>query len=173
MSGKPLCPKGAMIMKQQSNPSNKDVVDVLVKLQEQVNNLDKKVDLLMGRMMATPALMANTPSLVQEPQRRERPQFKITCAACGKEAILNFKPNADRPVYCKDCYVLRKRSAVVAVKDGPIRAEDGPIRAEEGYTEMAPSISPVKETVKAPAPKRRIPARRPASRPRPAAKRKK
>lgn len=155
------------MIKQQSN---NEVFDILIKLQEQVSALDKKVDLLMGRMMATPALMTNThtPNLLAEPPRKDKPQYQIICADCGKEATLHFKPNADRPVYCKDCYLLRKRSAVVSV------VKDGPIRAEDSYMETAP-LSPIKETAKAPSARERkkVPAKRPAARPKPAPRRKK
>jgi CxxC-x17-CxxC domain-containing protein len=27
-----------------------------------------------------------------------------TCAACGKQTDLPFKPRGDRPVYCRDCF---------------------------------------------------------------------
>lgn len=29
---------------------------------------------------------------------------KATCADCGKECEVPFKPDQDRPVYCRDCY---------------------------------------------------------------------
>lgn len=31
-------------------------------------------------------------------------RFTATCADCGKEASLPFKPRGDRPVYCSDCF---------------------------------------------------------------------
>lgn len=36
--------------------------------------------------------------------RREREMFPATCAACGAETQVPFKPTGDRPVYCRDCY---------------------------------------------------------------------
>jgi len=39
--------------------------------------------------------------------REERTMYKITCSDCGKEAEVPFKPDGERPVYCRDCY--RKR----------------------------------------------------------------
>jgi len=37
---------------------------------------------------------------------REGPRevFMATCAACGKQTDLPFKPRGDRPVYCRDCF---------------------------------------------------------------------
>jgi CxxC-x17-CxxC domain-containing protein len=34
----------------------------------------------------------------------ERKMYPIVCADCGKEAEVPFKPDGDRPVYCRDCY---------------------------------------------------------------------
>jgi CxxC-x17-CxxC domain-containing protein len=35
--------------------------------------------------------------------------YKITCADCGIEAEVPFKPDGKRPVYCRECYLKRKR----------------------------------------------------------------
>lgn len=40
--------------------------------------------------------------------RRERTMYEATCADCGKETQIPFKPTNARPVYCKDCFDLRK-----------------------------------------------------------------
>lgn len=33
-----------------------------------------------------------------------REMHKATCADCGKECEVPFKPSGDRPVYCKECF---------------------------------------------------------------------
>jgi CxxC-x17-CxxC domain-containing protein len=33
-----------------------------------------------------------------------REMHKVTCAECGKETEVPFKPDGTRPVYCRDCY---------------------------------------------------------------------
>jgi len=33
-----------------------------------------------------------------------KPQYKVTCSACGCETTVPFEPKNDRPVYCSDCY---------------------------------------------------------------------
>ena len=38
-----------------------------------------------------------------------REMHKATCADCGNECEVPFKPQADRPVYCKECYAKKKR----------------------------------------------------------------
>ncbi len=35
-------------------------------------------------------------------------KFKVTCADCGQEAEVPFKPDGVRPVYCRDCYQKHK-----------------------------------------------------------------
>ncbi len=38
-----------------------------------------------------------------------REMFKATCAGCGGEAEVPFKPAEGRPVYCRDCFAKRRR----------------------------------------------------------------
>ncbi len=40
--------------------------------------------------------------------RPPREMHKVTCADCGQETEVPFKPDGTRPVYCKDCYQKRK-----------------------------------------------------------------
>lgn len=35
---------------------------------------------------------------------QQREMHSVTCADCGDEAQVPFKPSGDRPVYCRDCY---------------------------------------------------------------------
>ena len=37
-----------------------------------------------------------------------REMHKATCADCGKECEVPFKPDGTRPVYCRDCFQKRK-----------------------------------------------------------------
>jgi len=41
-------------------------------------------------------------------ERPEREMHKITCADCGEEGEVPFKPDGERPVYCKECYRKRR-----------------------------------------------------------------
>ena len=34
-----------------------------------------------------------------------REMHKATCADCGKECEVPFKPNGKKPVLCKECYI--------------------------------------------------------------------
>ena len=40
--------------------------------------------------------------------RQDREMHDVTCAECGKETQVPFKPDGERPVYCKDCYVKKR-----------------------------------------------------------------
>ena len=37
-----------------------------------------------------------------------REMHKVTCAECGQETEVPFKPDGTRPVYCRECYRKRK-----------------------------------------------------------------
>ncbi|MDM8005096.1 MAG: zinc-ribbon domain containing protein [Phycisphaerae bacterium] len=41
--------------------------------------------------------------------RARRESFPATCAECGAQTTVPFKPVQDRPVYCQDCFRSRKR----------------------------------------------------------------
>ncbi|GAB6153877.1 zinc-ribbon domain containing protein [Desulfosporosinus burensis] len=36
--------------------------------------------------------------------RQDREMFPATCATCGVETTVPFRPTGDRPVYCRDCF---------------------------------------------------------------------
>lgn len=40
--------------------------------------------------------------------RAEREMFPAVCAECGQETMVPFKPNDEKPVYCKECYQSRR-----------------------------------------------------------------
>jgi CxxC-x17-CxxC domain-containing protein len=38
-----------------------------------------------------------------------RQMFPATCASCGKQTEVPFKPSGNRPVYCRDCFQAQRR----------------------------------------------------------------
>ena len=40
--------------------------------------------------------------------RGHREMHEVTCADCGKKTEVPFKPDGDRPVYCRECYQKHK-----------------------------------------------------------------
>ncbi|MCX7804202.1 MAG: hypothetical protein N3A38_03330, partial [Planctomycetota bacterium] len=41
-------------------------------------------------------------------QQRGRERFTVTCSECGAQTSVPFKPDPNRPVYCRSCYVARR-----------------------------------------------------------------
>lgn len=39
---------------------------------------------------------------------QEREMFDVVCADCGTQTQVPFKPDGERPVYCRDCYRKHK-----------------------------------------------------------------
>lgn len=39
---------------------------------------------------------------------QNREMHTVTCAQCGKETQVPFKPSGDRPVYCQDCFASKR-----------------------------------------------------------------
>jgi CxxC-x17-CxxC domain-containing protein len=42
--------------------------------------------------------------------RGPREMFSATCATCGREAKVPFRPSGAKPVYCSDCFTPQRRS---------------------------------------------------------------
>jgi CxxC-x17-CxxC domain-containing protein len=40
--------------------------------------------------------------------RGPREMFSATCASCGREAQVPFRPNGTKPVYCRDCFATQR-----------------------------------------------------------------
>lgn len=55
---------------------------------------------------AAPTDEAATPAGTDQSGRQ---LYNVTCANCGKQAQVPFKPTGDRPVYCRDCYMEQRK----------------------------------------------------------------
>ncbi len=40
--------------------------------------------------------------------QRQREMYPAVCASCGKDTQVPFEPRNGRPVYCSDCYAVRR-----------------------------------------------------------------
>lgn len=47
---------------------------------------------------------------LRQSMRSRRPVelTKVTCADCGRETTVPFKPTTDKPIFCKECWQARK-----------------------------------------------------------------
>ncbi len=41
--------------------------------------------------------------------RGPKEMHKAVCSECGKECEVPFKPSGDRPVYCRDCFMKKRK----------------------------------------------------------------
>ena len=99
-------------------------VDLINKMQQQLNAMEKKLDILIGQSSKRPFER----SYPQRPSRpfdrsqrydrggqgngpRERTFTRVVCADCAKECEIPFKPSGDRPVYCKECFSKRRQDS--------------------------------------------------------------
>lgn len=39
----------------------------------------------------------------------QREMYPAVCAECGRDTMVPFKPNNEKPVYCRDCFQPRHR----------------------------------------------------------------
>lgn len=62
----------------------------------------------------------------QKSRKGPREMFEATCAECGGKAMVPFKPNGERPVYCSDCFAKRNGETSRGAK-----FEDSDASAEE------------------------------------------
>jgi CxxC-x17-CxxC domain-containing protein len=47
----------------------------------------------------------------------DKKMYDVKCSECGKETTVPFKPDGQRPVFCKDCF--RKKRGNSAPRNGP------------------------------------------------------
>jgi CxxC-x17-CxxC domain-containing protein len=45
---------------------------------------------------------------------RERVEVGVSCASCGSETTVPFRPTQGRPVYCRACFLKMREPAVQA-----------------------------------------------------------
>jgi CxxC-x17-CxxC domain-containing protein len=104
------------------SPTGKpDVAALITKIGEQLVSLEKKVDILIGRPQERPferEHFLKAPESFSRPHHgygkekqgshfKERKLYQVICADCNKECEVPFKPSADRPVYCRECFSRR------------------------------------------------------------------
>ncbi len=93
----------------------------ILKMQQQLNLLEKKIDALISQSSEKSFERKHHPKPFQRFDHsrhqsetrqnnsyRERVLHKVICAECKKECEVPFRPSGGRPVYCKDCFSKRK-----------------------------------------------------------------
>ena len=99
------------------------LVEALAKLVERLESVERKVDQVLGRVSNQPQVQhAHPPERSVQVQnqevRKERVMYQAICADCQKNCQVPFKPGS-RPVYCKECFAIRKAGHAPKDLSGP------------------------------------------------------
>lgn len=104
--------------------SSLDLLEAMTKLVERLEALEKKMDLMTGRVSSMPGEIKNfianhvngssrpAPSYSHSSHSNHGPREKIlydaVCADCQKSCRVPFRPSEGRPIYCPECFAIRK-----------------------------------------------------------------
>ena len=107
---------------------NVDVAEVIVQIQEQLAVLDKKLDAFINKSLtdiaqtlaaqktaAAPRPVQSSSAPIRSQEQARRPMFAVVCFQCGKDCEIPFKPAPGRPVYCPECFAMRKAGHTLKV----------------------------------------------------------
>lgn len=72
--------------------------------------------------------------------KRDRVLTTITCAECGKQDTVPFKPKGDRPVLCADCFKKHKEQGGEEARQ-PVQASEQPTEEAVQPEEVAPAVA--------------------------------
>jgi CxxC-x17-CxxC domain-containing protein len=95
-----------------------DTDNLLYKINQRLEFLEKKIDMLVNRGSVVDAAPRPRAPLAEghgqdrySPRRDDGEQREFTrvkCGGCGEECTVPFKPIGDRPVYCRTCFSKQK-----------------------------------------------------------------
>jgi len=88
-----------------------DTDNLLYKINQRLEFLEKKIDILVNRAPAGDALPRSRVSSGDghgDGHGQDREFTRVKCAGCGDECTVPFKPNGDRPVYCRTCFAKQR-----------------------------------------------------------------
>ena len=95
-----------------------DTDNLLYKINQRLEFLEKKIDMLVNRSSTGDIAPRPRPPLAEGhgPDRysfrrgegEQRELTRVKCAECGDECTVPFKPTGDRPVYCRTCFSKQK-----------------------------------------------------------------
>ena len=131
-----------------SATADQDIVGLLTTLVQKLTTFETKIDMVLSRIPSQPFVVPRpqptTVSLTQR-QREPRPMYEVICSDCGKDSSVPFKPSGDRPVYCKECFSIRKNKGSMPRGDGRPK-ERPPVQVR--LTEKPKVVKPAKPVKK-------------------------
>jgi CxxC-x17-CxxC domain-containing protein len=92
--------------------ADQDIVGLLTVLVQKLTSFEAKIDTVLSRIPSQPSVALPpkpSPVSIKEHHKKPRPMYGVICSDCGKESSVPFKPSGDRPVYCQECFVIRKK----------------------------------------------------------------
>ncbi len=129
--------------------ADQDIVGLLTTLVQKLTSFETKIDTVLRRIPAQPAAIPGpqpTPHPSFERHKQSRPMYKVICADCGKDSEVPFRPSSDRPVYCKECFKVRRNSGTFNPR-GDNKAKEAP-PATPGPAETPKAAKPAKPVKK-------------------------
>ena len=131
-----------------------DLVSVMGKFLERIESLEKKTDHVISRLVSLPAEMRpqvqSAPAHGPKPDHgpREKVLFEVVCADCYKNCKVPFRPKAGRPVYCPECFAIRKAGHVPKDLTAGIKIPNFPKPETPTPAEQKKKASPKKKKQK-------------------------
>jgi len=99
------------------SPKNESgIAGPIHRMQQQLNAMEKKLDILIGQSSARPNEKNYTQANSYHRDRERHDSYhedktftRVTCSDCSKECEVPFKPSGDRPIYCRECFSKHKK----------------------------------------------------------------
>ena len=123
-----------------SLPVDQDIVGLLSTLVNKLTSFEGKLDMVLSRLSSQPALAPRQQTTLAYPperHRESRPMHRATCADCGRDCQVPFKPSGGRPVYCKECFGTRKNNSAFKPRRDEGPRERPPVYARSSETPEA------------------------------------
>ena len=90
--------------------ADQDIVGLVTTLVQKLVTLETKIDTVLSKLSSSLPRPQPAPTPPPAQNRDMRLMHKAVCADCGKNCEVPFKPSGDRPVYCKNCFTVRKKN---------------------------------------------------------------
>lgn len=143
-------------MKQKSTQTvasaEQDIIGLVTTLVQKLTALEAKIDNVLSRVSQRPAEAPRhqpAPVTPSAQNNNRRPMHSAVCADCGKNCEVPFRPSADRPVYCQNCFSMRKKNSAFAPRPAQAPKPAAAVKAQPpAATKKKPAKKAAKKTKK-------------------------
>ncbi|MEX1112235.1 MAG: CxxC-x17-CxxC domain-containing protein [Candidatus Andersenbacteria bacterium] len=119
-------------------PRKEELADIII-APPQKEIITDLASILGGERKANPGEKQERHHSDEKPKKQAK-SYAITCDRCGKAGDVPFKPDPEKPVYCKDCFAIMKREKDTA-KDEKVPAQPNKIKIERPAPDTEPAFS--------------------------------